>query len=183
MLYSPENVPASVFYFKPKKKWSPGDDIWFEKTATGHNVLNTRFKKMCRDAGLVGNFTNRSGRATAITRMYDAGLPEKSIMQRSGHRSIEGVRAYQREDPNNKIVVSNTLSSSKRGLLSSNEKSIAVSSPTCISNNELNMDDDLMLVKACEDYEKIVSVSNIHLDGIFQGASLENVTVNISINK
>ena len=119
--------------------------------------------------------------------MYDAGLPEKSIMQRSGHRSIEGVRAYQREDRNNKIVVSNTLSSSKRGLPGSNEKSIEVDSPTCISNNKLNMDDDkdgdLMLVKACEDYEKSVSVSNIHLDGIFQGASLENVTVNISINK
>ena len=56
------------------------------------------------------------------------------------------------------------------------------------SNNvELNMDHDkdneLMLVKACEDYEKSVSVSNVHLDGIFQGASLENVTINISINK
>ena len=38
-----------------------------------------------------------------------------------------------------------------------------VSLPTCISNNELNMDDDkdddLLLVKACEDYEKSVSVS------------------------
>ena len=45
MLYSPENVPDSVFYFKPKEKWSPGDDIWFEKTAIGHNVLNTCFKK------------------------------------------------------------------------------------------------------------------------------------------
>ena len=53
------------------KNWSPGDNIWFEKTPIGHNLLNTRFKKMCGEAGLVGNFTNHSGRATAITRMYD----------------------------------------------------------------------------------------------------------------
>ena len=109
MFSRPENVPDSLFYRKPKKKWSPGDDVWFEKTPIGHNTLNTRFKKMCGEVGLVGNFTNHSGRATAITGMYDAGLPEKGIMQRSGHRSIEGVRAYQREDANNKIVVSNVL--------------------------------------------------------------------------
>ena len=43
-----------------------------------------------------------------------------------------------------------------------------------------------MLVKACENYEKSVSVLNIHLDGIFRGASLKNVTIigiNISVNK
>lgn len=48
------------------------------------------------------------------------------------------------------------------------------------------MDDDkedLILVKACEDYKKSVNVSNINLDGIFQGACLESVSVNISIYK
>ena len=90
MLYGPEDLRDLIFYLKPKKKWSPGDDIWFERNPIGHNMLNTRFTKMCGEAGLVGNFTNHSWRATAITRMFDAGLPEKSIMQRSGHRSIEG---------------------------------------------------------------------------------------------
>ena len=186
MLYRPETVADSLFYLKPKKNWSPGDNIWFEKTPIGHNLLNTRFKKMCGEAGLVGNFTNHSSRATAITRMYDAGLPEKSIMQRSGHRSVEGVRAYQREDPNNKLAVSNVLSCSKSGLASCIDKTIAVSSSSSVSKKvDLNMadDDDLMLAKACDDYEKNISVSNIRLDGIFQGANLQNVTINININK
>ena len=103
--------------------------------------------------------------------LYEAGLPEKGIMKRSGHRSIEGVRAYQREDPNNKIAVSNVLSCSKSVVPSSCQKNV-VSSSSCVSNNvELNKDDDdwLLLMKACEDYEK--SVSNIHLGGIFQEAS------------
>ena len=147
-------------------------------------MLNNRFTKMCGEAGLVGNFTNHSGRATAITRMYEAGLPEKGIMERSGHRSIEGVRAYQREDPKNKIAISNVLSCSKSVVPSSSQKNVAVSSLSCVSNNiEPNKDDDddLLLMKACEDYEK--SVSNIHLGGIFQGASLQNVSINININK
>lgn len=182
LYYRPENVPDSAFYLKPKKKWSPGDNIWFESTAIGHNMLNNRFKKMCGEAGLVGNFSNHSGRATAITRMYNAGLPEKSIMLRSGHRSIEGVRAYQREEPNSKVAVSNTLSSSKSVLPCSDKKAITVGSSS-FNIDAANDPDDLMLVKACEDYEKRVSVSNIHLERVFEGAKLENVTVNINFNK
>ena len=57
---------------------------------------------------------------------------------------------------------------------SSSQKNVVVSSSSLVSNNvELNKDDgDLLLMKACEDYEK--SVSNIPLGGIFQGASLQN---------
>ena len=88
-------------------------------------MLRNRFKKMCGEAGLVGNFMNHSGRATAITRMYEAGLPEKEIMKRSGHRSTEGIRVYQRENPN-KIAVSNVLSSSKSEVPSSGEKNVIV---------------------------------------------------------
>ena len=40
--------------------------------------------------------------------------PKKAIMKRSGHASIHrGVRTYQREDPHNKIAISNVLSCSK----------------------------------------------------------------------
>jgi hypothetical protein len=109
-------------------------------------------------------------------------------MQRSGHRSVEGVRAYQREDPNNKLAMSNVLLCSKSGLASCIDKTIgiAVSSSSSVSKKvDLNMadDDDLMLAKVCDDYKKNASISNIRLDGIFQGANLQNVTVNININK
>ena len=65
---------------------------------------------MCQDAGLKGNYNNQSGRLTAVTRLYDSGVPEKAIMKRSGHRSIEGVRTYQREGVNANVAVSNVLS-------------------------------------------------------------------------
>jgi integrase len=85
-------MPADgPFYLQPKRKWSYSDNLWFESRPIGWNMLAKRFKEMCKDAGLTGNFTNHSGRATSITHLYDAGVLEKSIMKRSGHQSIEGV--------------------------------------------------------------------------------------------
>jgi integrase len=65
---------------------------------------------MCKQDALEGNYSNHSGRVTTVTCLYDAGVPEQAIMKRSGHRSIEGVRTYQREDMNEKTVVLNVLS-------------------------------------------------------------------------
>ena len=36
---------------------------------------------------------NHSLRATGISRSYNGGVPEKLIMERSGHLSISGVRS------------------------------------------------------------------------------------------
>ena len=108
---------------RPKVKWKHGDNIWFERSPIAHNLLQNRFKELCKQAGLVGNFSNHSIRATAVTRMYQSGLTEKLIMKRSGHRSTDGVRAYQREDASGQIEVSNALSSSKSLVLSSSETS------------------------------------------------------------
>ena len=45
---------------------------------------------MCKEAGLQGFFTNHSWRATAATRMYESGLDEQLIMERTGHTSVAG---------------------------------------------------------------------------------------------
>ena len=45
-------------------------------------------------ANIKGYFTNHSLRVTATTRMYDAQLDEATIMNRTGHCSADGARAY-----------------------------------------------------------------------------------------
>jgi integrase len=70
---------------KPKQKWKSGDTIWFERRVIGKNTLDQRVKEMGKETGVEGNFSNHSLRATAVTRMFKAGLPEKQIMKRSGH--------------------------------------------------------------------------------------------------
>ena len=50
---------------------------------------------MCKDAGISGHKTNHSLRAYAATELFRAGIPEKVIQDRSGHRSLEGLRKYE----------------------------------------------------------------------------------------
>ena len=169
------NLPTLLgtpLFLRAKVKWNYGDEIWFERTPIGHNLLQNRFKEMCKQAGLVGDFTNHSIRATAVTRMYESGLTEKMIMKRSGHRSTDGVRAYQREDASAQIKVSNALTSSS-SLVASTEKSLI----SIITISE----DDRLLVNACIDYEK--SQLQINLGGILQGTTIQNVNINIKVNK
>ena len=93
-------------------------------------------------------------------------------MKRSGHRSTDGVRAYQREDASAQIKVSNALTSSS-SLVASTEKSLI----SIITISE----DDRLLVNACIDYEK--SQLQINLGGILQGTTIQNVNINIKVNK
>ena len=160
---SPEHALEGPFYLKGRRKFDCRDAVWFEKNPIGKNTLDGLFKKMCKQAGLKGNYSNHSRRVTAVTRMYDAGVPEQAIMKRSGHKSIEGVRTYQREDKNEKSAVSNVLSGIS----------------DCF---EITSVDDEALVNACIDYEKTVNPT-VNFGGILQGANVQNVSINININK
>lgn len=53
---------------------------------------------------------NHSLRATGISRLYNGGVPEKLIMERSGHLSISGVRSYERTSELQKKEVSQLMS-------------------------------------------------------------------------
>ena len=134
---------------------------------------------MCKNAGLVGTFTNHSLRATAVSRMYELGLTEKAIMKRSGNRSVEGVRSYQREEVDGELKVSNALSSSASVVRATTEKS-------SIGNREIEIngsitEEDMLLVNACVDYER--TLSQITVGGILQGANVHTLNININMNK
>ena len=46
------------------------------------NMLDTKLRCMCSLAGIEGDFTNHSLRATSATQMFDMGVPEKVIQER-----------------------------------------------------------------------------------------------------
>ena len=52
-------------------------------------------KNMCMQIGVEGK-TNHSLRATGATRLFEANVPEKLIQERTGHRSIDALRMYER---------------------------------------------------------------------------------------
>ena len=64
---------------------------------------------MTAEAGLEGNFTNHRLRATGTTVLYDAGIPEDIIQKRTGHKSLDALRCYERTTLTQNLEVSNLL--------------------------------------------------------------------------
>ena len=84
--------PELPFYWKPLQ----GPGIRFAKQVLGVKTLGLLTKRMCEAAKLPGQYTSHSGKRTCASTLYQKGVPEDMIMQRTGHRSVEGVRAYKR---------------------------------------------------------------------------------------
>ena len=90
----PQHFPA--FYCRALDK-PPNDTCrtWYCKSRIGINTLKNIMPKLSEEAGLDVHYTNHSLRATAVTRMYANGVPEKIIAGKSGHRSLKALRAYE----------------------------------------------------------------------------------------
>ena len=71
-------------------------------------------KNMCNKAGISGGFTNHSPRAYGATALFQAKVPEKLIQQRTGHRSLESLRQYERTSESQLVEVSNVMAGSSK---------------------------------------------------------------------
>ena len=108
----PADRPHHAFYLAPLVR--PTKTCWFRKAALGHNKLSQVVSRLMKSAGIEGYFTNHSLRATAATRLYDAQIDEATIVDRTGHKSTDGVRTYKRESDKLKELSSNVLNQAKR---------------------------------------------------------------------
>ena len=59
--------------------------------------------------GVVGK-TNHSLRASGASALFQAGIPEKIVQERTGHRSIKALRMYERTTTEQHMAVSHVLS-------------------------------------------------------------------------
>ena len=108
----PVDRPKRAFYLQPLKK--PTGYCWFSSTPIGHSTLAGTISRICKAAGITGYKTNHSLRATAATRLYQAGVDEQLIMEKTGHRSLEGVRSYKRTSSVQQENMSDILSLKKK---------------------------------------------------------------------
>ena len=60
----------------------------------GVNTLQRMVSELCKTAGVSGFKTNHSLRVTTAIRLFQNGLDEQLIMERTDHRSLDGVRGY-----------------------------------------------------------------------------------------
>ena len=88
------NHPDNVFYLAPLRNYTA--QCWFSRSAVGHNSSKNFVANMCEDAGIQGYKTNHLLWAAAATRLHASGVDEQLVMERTGYRSIEGIRSYKR---------------------------------------------------------------------------------------
>ena len=108
----PKQRPDDSFYFHPLKE--PKKGCWFTVKPIGHNLLQGTVARLCSEAGISGFRTNHSLRATTATRLYQTNVDEQLIMERTGHRSLEGVQEYKRTSDNQKEQLSDLLNSQSK---------------------------------------------------------------------
>ncbi|XP_078330429.1 uncharacterized protein LOC111100766 [Crassostrea virginica] len=72
--------------------------IRYGEQVLGINKIKGLMKEITGKAGIVGNFTNHSGKRTCATQLYQAGVDEQEIMSKTGHRSETAVRKYKRSN-------------------------------------------------------------------------------------
>ena len=103
------------FYLRPLAA-TPVDPskAWFTSQPIGWNSLQSMVKDMCAEAGVNGNKTNHSLRAAGATQLFSAGVPEKVIQQRTGHKSLDALRRYENTSEHQYRSVSAILSHSQR---------------------------------------------------------------------
>ena len=102
---------ADNFYLTPVTVL-PSDPAkpWFTKVLVGKNNLNKMLKEMCLKAGLPHIYTNHSLRAYGASTLFQGEVPEKIIQQRTGHKSVNSLRQYERTTEAQLLDVSNVQS-------------------------------------------------------------------------
>lgn len=90
----PDTPQLGSFYLQPLSKPTP--TCWYSSKPLGHNTLTKTIGRLCEEAGIMGYKTNHSLRATTATRLYQSGVDEQLVMERTGHRSLDGVRSCKR---------------------------------------------------------------------------------------
>lgn len=103
-------IEKDLFYCRPLSSVPKGEsEPWYIAVPIGKNMLSNMVSDMCSEAGILGSKTNHSLRVLGATSLFDAGVPERIIQQRTGHRSIEGLRIYERVTDEQEKAVSKVL--------------------------------------------------------------------------
>ena len=109
-----EAKAKDIFYMKPKTA-QPKDTCapWFTTVPIGKNKLSAMMKAMAQEGKLDKLVTNHSLRTYGVTRMFAANVPEKLMMERSGHRFIDCLLQYERTSALQELQVCSALQSRK----------------------------------------------------------------------
>ena len=94
------------FYLHPLSV--PNGNVCYSCQPKGRHSIEKTVKLMCEKAGITGCHTNHSLRASTATHLYEQGIDEQLICEKTGHRSV-AVRGYKCTSSNQLKELSNVL--------------------------------------------------------------------------
>jgi integrase len=106
----PSGAPEN-FYLQVNPLWRESG-IWYKKTHCGVNRVGNFMKDIGKSVKVdlpPGILTNHSGRKTVAQILQDADVPEDAIMGVTGHKSVQGIRAYKEVNEKQHLAAMNTL--------------------------------------------------------------------------
>ena len=106
----PQTRACGKLYLRPRVKCLPS--VWYCDQPLGKNKVGLTVRSICNIAGIEGNFTNHSLRASAASRIYEKEIPEQMIKEVTGHRS-DCVRVYKHTPEDLKQKASASIGGSK----------------------------------------------------------------------
>ena len=170
----PESRPAHAFYMQPLHHPTP--TCLYSNKPLGHYTLSKTVARLCREAGISGYKTNHSLRATTATRLYQSGVDEQLVMERTGHRSLEGVRNYKRTSDMQREALSDILNHKKPRVDETTNTAVAVCPSSSYNPKQepssfpvMNTADVQTTTKNC-------------IPGAFYFTSCSSVTINMHCN-
>ena len=115
---------SAYFYMRPLET-VPDDEskCWYVNQRVGQNKLKEMLPQLSIQSGCGVRYTNHSLRATAMTRMFSTGVPEKVIAEKTGHRSLKALHFYERTQPDMEKAVNAVIANPESGFSGFGEKS------------------------------------------------------------
>ena len=128
----------NTFYLQPDPARSPTLTCWYSKKMIGHTMLSSTVGRLCRLAGIEGYYTNHSLCATITTRLYKSGINKQLVVERTDHRSMEGVRSYKRTSDEQREAISDLLNCEQSTLVVSAVKQYKPSTIVALLQHTIN---------------------------------------------
>lgn len=83
------------FYIQANNSYNQ-TGIWFKKQIVGISKISGIMPKMIKEAGITSDkrLTNTTARKHLLTKLADHNIPDRQIVQSSGHKNISSINHY-----------------------------------------------------------------------------------------
>lgn len=101
--------PDSPFYLAINHNRKQGS-FWYKKQPLGVNQIDKIMKTILKGTSVTGRKTNHSARKTMVEKLCRANVPDSTVMQLSGHKSVTSLNHYKKPSLEQQQSLSHLLS-------------------------------------------------------------------------